>query len=105
MVFRGENGDRFDVSNLVVLMTDGRDNVDENELSREAQLLRQSGVEIICLGVSQDAYMEELRTIATRPEYAIQVDQYSALQGAISDIITLSCNTAGMTLFYVVDVK
>lgn len=95
VIFRGENGDRFDVSNLVVLMTDGRDNVDENELSREAQLLKQSGVEIICLGVSEDAYMEELRTIATRPEYAIQVEQYSALQGAVSDIISLSCNTAG----------
>lgn len=95
VVFTAQNGDRFDVKNLVVLVTDGKDNVDEGEVSREAQLLKQTGADIICVGVSNEAYMAELRTIATRSDYAIQVEQYAALQGAVSDIISVSCETGG----------
>jgi len=95
VVFTSQNGDRFDVNNLAILVTDGWDNVDENEVAQEAQLLKATGADVMCIGVTQYAQMAELRTIATRPEYAIQVEQYSALQEAISDIITLSCSTAG----------
>ena len=38
VVFTSQNGDRFDASNLAVLISDGRDNVNENELAREAQV-------------------------------------------------------------------
>lgn len=95
VVFTAANGDRFDVNNLVVLVTDGHDNVDESDVTRETQLLKQTGVEIITIGVTEDAYMGELRTIATKDSYAIQVEQYSALQAAVSEIISLSCNTGG----------
>lgn len=95
VVFTSQNGDRFDANNLAILITDGWDNVSENEVANEAQLLRQTGAEVMCIGVTQYAQMSKLQTIATRPQYAIQVQQYSSLQQTISDIMSLSCSTAG----------
>lgn len=96
VIFASENGDRFDVSNVAVLVTDGRDNVNENEVAREAGLLKATGATVLAVGVTNSAYMQELSTvIASKPEYAVYVAQYEALQLAMRQITDISCSTSG----------
>ena len=51
---------------------------------------------MICIGVTQNADMAQLQSIATREEYAVQVESYSTLN-QLSDIITQQnlCTTQG----------
>lgn len=91
VIFNSDNGDRFDASNIAILITDAWDNVDANQVEQEAQQLRNSGATLLGIGITKYANMERMSQIVTSPEYAIQAEEYDTLQTTMSDIISLSC--------------
>ena len=66
-MFSRENGDRPDVPNFMILLTDGISNVHANRTVPEAVLARASGIHIYPVGIGLVGYTHELDQIATPP--------------------------------------
>ena len=67
-VFGGTRGDRPDVRNVAIVITDGESTVDQNMTMREADLAKDEGVAIFVVGVTDRINEDELRGIASDPD-------------------------------------
>jgi len=67
-VLISSSGDRQNVQNLVILISDGRANMYEDAIPAEVQILRDMGTPVLVIGVGLDADMVMLRDIASEPE-------------------------------------
>jgi len=63
------NGDRPDVDNLVVVVSDGQANVQEDEIFSSATAIQTAGTPIMAIGVGMDADMVQMRKVASQPCY------------------------------------
>jgi len=59
-VFNPDNGDRNNVPNIAIVITDGNSNENKNRTASEAQLLRQVADEVFVVGVTNDIDQSEL---------------------------------------------
>ena len=66
-IFVPERGDRPDVRNVIILITDGLSNNNENRTLPEAKLAREAGIIIFVVGVTNLISEEELTGIASKP--------------------------------------
>ncbi len=89
--FTSVNGDRTGVQNIAILITDGKNEPSDADLSldpvkvaREAKVDKQ--IEIITVGVTQDIDMRELEDIASRRELAFMSPSFAALSKITSEI-------------------
>uniref|UniRef100_A0A0B7ART5 Collagen alpha-3(VI) chain n=2 Tax=Arion vulgaris TaxID=1028688 RepID=A0A0B7ART5_9EUPU len=85
-IFTAKGGNRQDVPNIIILITDDKNSDDQPLFLEEAQLLKAAGVKIVAVGVDS-ANIAELRTIASNPvvKNVISVKGYSTI--ASQDVI------------------
>ena len=74
----GQGGDRSNVNNIAVLFTDGIANVDANDIDTEAASLKQVA-NVVTIGVSAAVDQDQLRRIATKPEWFIFAETFEEL--------------------------
>jgi len=89
--FSTRNGDRPDVPNVCVIITDGVSNINAYETIPEANLARQQGVEIyaIGIGVSQS---RELDGIAGNPSNRFDFENFEDVEIQMETIYQHLCN-------------
>ena len=85
-------GDRDGVPNVAILFTDGAANQETGNTLTEATLLKEKGVSIICIGISNGVNMQELTAIASRPEWVILIESFDDLLPVINAVAELACD-------------
>ena len=83
-------GDRPDVPNVAVVITDGAANVGTTMLSSVAAELQKKAT-VICVGISQNVYPDELEDIATSHDLVFNATDFSALAGKVNTIVEGIC--------------
>jgi collagen type VI alpha len=66
-VFNEKNGDRPDVPNVGVVITDGESNINDWLTVGEAEAARSQGIKLFSVGVTNDVNLQELRDISSYP--------------------------------------
>ena len=66
-LFNEHNGDRKNVPNLAVLITDGESKIDKENTIWNAEAVRRDGIQIICVGISGAINEDEIRAISSPP--------------------------------------
>lgn len=89
--YQERNGHRPSVKKLLIVITDGVSNINEENTIPNANLLKRDDVGIIAVGVSQHVDFDELRGIASSPELVLQVDSFDALEATKDRLIELTC--------------
>ena len=94
--FNQQYGDRPNVQDLIILVTDGVSTVDQNRLNEAVNNLKNRNVQIIAVGVTNDIDVNELNSIATnRPDgtkAVFTVNDFENLAGALEDILRSTCS-------------
>ena len=80
-IFTEENGDRPDVRNLCLLVTDGQSNINVPETIPEARRARREGTIITGIGIDM-AHIRELSEIVTQPaeKFAMAIEDFDNLE-------------------------
>lgn len=93
-LFQVNNGDRTNVPDLAVVITDGYSNINPEETIPEAILAREMGIEIVVASIENDVTNMELRGIASRPvdSNLINIRRYSELPSIVSTITQATCD-------------
>ncbi|KAK3585503.1 hypothetical protein CHS0354_003355 [Potamilus streckersoni] len=86
------NGDRDDVRNVLVILTDGKSNVNEENTIKEANNARALGIHIFAVGI-KDADEEELDGIADKPSVNNRffVDEFDKLAEILDKLFIRIC--------------
>ena len=97
--FSVKHSPRDGIVRIAIIVTDGRSD-DPLATSREATLLRDSGVHVFAVGVGQDIDMGELHAIASRPaeDYVNTVDNYDALN-SIKELLAIKACQGELYIF------
>ena len=89
-----ENGDRGDVPNVVILITDGISNERETETVAMAKRLKDSGTRIIAIGVTDAVDVTELKVMVTNePGDLLLADDFDKLNSVMDSLVKVSCVT------------
>ena len=94
-LFNTRSGDRPNVPNLAIVITDGKSTFDSGRTIPYAEDLRQDGVDIIAVGITNSVDERELRGIASPPQrrnenYFTSPD-FRQLDGIIDSILSSTC--------------
>lgn len=81
-VFTPKTGDRVEVNNVALLITDGQSNINKNRTILEARNLKMAGIHVLAVGVGL-ASLGEVDSIVTSPanENRFTVAGYNNLRG------------------------
>ena len=93
--FQPRNGDRVNANNIVIVITDGDSNVNQEDTLNQAIEARTAGIHIIVVAVGQTfVNFLELEGIASAPYYQniYNVDRYEDLPGITDQIVAGTCN-------------
>ncbi|XP_052813422.1 uncharacterized protein LOC128240703 isoform X12 [Mya arenaria] len=90
--FNGRNGDRSDIQDFLVVITDGVSNVQPDQTLIEANLIKEKGVHVYAVGIGEFD-PAELNEIASKPasENAYILSDYSGLDNISNSIIKQTC--------------
>ena len=91
VVFQPEAGDRKDVPNRVVLITDGRADNRRSAVAAANRLKHISSAYIAVVGVGPDADVDELKMLATSPDDVIMATDYGSLQSVVRQLLAAIC--------------
>ena len=96
----GRAGDRSDIKNLAIVITDGTHNAEGWNVENEAKLAKGDGIEIFAVGVESrpppDSYdLRELQIIAPRTDYVFTARDFDDLDNVIDRLTGPLCDTAG----------
>ncbi|XP_078375577.1 coadhesin-like isoform X1 [Oculina patagonica] len=92
VMFTSEGGDRPDKPDILVVLTDGRTNVNSKPYDEVNKPLRDKGVKVIAVGVGDKIMKEELTKIAMgKEENVLQVTDFKNLFDELQVIINSSC--------------
>lgn len=91
------NGDRSDVQNVAVLITDGCTNIDMSKTIPTALAAKVKGNHMVSIGIGGDVNLLELRAIASDPqtENVLFADSWTDLPGIVTSLVTSMCNGMG----------
>lgn len=84
-------GDRPDVPNLAVVITDGVSNINKDLLPEEARLLKNVST-VIVIGVTSNVNFAELTLIATDVHLITAVPNFASLNSELENIIDQMCS-------------
>ena len=83
---------RVGVVKLALLITDGKPNEREPDTEVQATLLRNTGVILYAIGVTDDVDFQLLRRIASNPNEVVRVEEFSRLSSVLESVIqTVAC--------------
>ncbi|XP_060067325.1 collagen alpha-4(VI) chain-like [Ylistrum balloti] len=88
--FSNSSGDRENVDNILVVLTDGR-STDRNSTMDEAEMLRNTSTKVITIGIGADIDVSELNAIASDSSNAFTVPDFDALAGIQNSISAQAC--------------
>ncbi len=89
-IFTYMGGDRQNAANIVLLITDGRSNVRENEVLQEGSMLKQQNqAKLIVVGISSSVDSVKLRQLSSNAY--IEVSSFENLMQIVSDITDAIC--------------
>jgi len=93
-LFQPQYGDRPNVQNLAIVVTDGNSNVDPNSTVSEAKLTRLSGVRIVTATLGDYVNLDEVRAIASQPWSAnlFYVDNYTLWTQISPQLVNATCD-------------
>ena len=92
VMFTAANGDRPNVPNIAVVITDGVSNINSRRTIPEAEAARKKGIHIYTIGIGLTD-MREVNGIASRPasENAFAVQNFDELEGLDESIFESIC--------------
>ena len=89
--FTVASGDRPDVTNILIVITDGKSN--EPEFTRqEADVLHQLGVKVFAVGIGTGVDDTELEHIASTEQYVFRIQNYDAFETLQAELQNSACN-------------
>ena len=91
-VFRTDRGDRSNVLNIAVLVTDGEANLRTGDTATEAALARDEDIVIIAIGISEEVDIVELESIASSTSLVILIDDFDDLDEDVDEVIDVVCD-------------
>lgn len=91
-MFQKENGDRENIKNVAVIITDGVSNINHNLVSTEAKLAHDMDIQIIAIGINLNS-LNELDSIASRPleQNRFVVDDFNRLAEIKTSLFPTTC--------------
>ncbi|CAH1789907.1 unnamed protein product [Owenia fusiformis] len=94
------NGNRGDVLDVVIIITDGVDNVEEDRTAYEASLTRMLPSRIFAIGVGPAIDIKELNALATDPNdfHLYDLSDYTMLDSIVEDLVLKTCFQQGCGL-------
>ncbi|KAK3579041.1 hypothetical protein CHS0354_029897 [Potamilus streckersoni] len=110
--FSERNGDRSDVPNIAIVLTDGESS-DEASTAQEAKLTRKAGVAIFAIGIGDAVNKVELEEIASSPksDYMHTLVNFNELQSDTftkllsHKVCTEECQGQPVDILFVLDVS
>ena len=88
----GREGDRDDVPNTAILITDGVPNIKKRYTLKEAEALKKVA-SVVTLGVTPDVDEKQLAQIASDPKLFIMADDFTKMRDVVKKLASLSCDT------------
>lgn len=91
-MFTRQNGARYGIQKILILLTDGAQTGRAN-LARSADVLRKEGVKLVVIGIGKKVDVNELKTIAGRNERYYTVNSFDELisDDFIKSVATNTC--------------
>ncbi len=92
-VFTPANGDRPNVQNLIIVVTDGNVTREREDFGAEVQRVKNTGATIVGVGVTQSIDIPTMRAMVTQPadEFYFFVEEFDELVNEINAILSRSC--------------
>lgn len=84
------HGARPGITRTAIVLTDGG-SYDPNETAREAQLLKDTGVLVLSIGIGTNINQTELRLIASSPADVFQVNNFDILDTISKQVANVTC--------------
>ena len=93
-VFTPTHGDRPDIHNVAILMTDGQSNVDESQTLPEATRAKQLGVRMFVVGLTDQINSAELIGMSSKPieQHYFNRTTYSLVNTIVSNLVWNVCH-------------
>ena len=93
--FTYDRGDRPEVHNVIILITDGVSNIDVPSTTREALVAKNKGITVYSIGVTNGVDEEELKAVSTNPQqlganYFMAAD-FDTLRDVADTLIKSAC--------------
>jgi Mg-chelatase subunit ChlD len=86
-VFTQQNGDRMQVPNVAIVLTDDRSTVNAELVPVNALLAAESGIRVAAVGITSALPGAELRSIASADELVFRAINFDALPGLSSRVL------------------
>jgi len=93
-MFTPLNGSRPDVPKILILLTDGTANVEPSNTIPEATLTKLRNIKIYTVGVTHEVDEDQLREIASTPEYFFFASNFTQLNSVLQYLVENSCKEA-----------
>ena len=93
-MFTPSNGARPGVPKILILLTDGTANIEENQTLAEAQLAKAAGIKIYTVGVTHEVDEDQLKVIASTPDYFFFASNFTQLNSILQYLVENSCKEA-----------
>lgn len=94
-VFTGAKGDRVGDDNVMIVITDGKSNIQENQIIPESDEARGKDIKMIAIGIGKDEDLDrqELIDIANKPDslYAYVVNEESDVEIVSNKVLDQLC--------------
>ena len=88
--FTVASGDRADVINILIVITDGKSNEPE-PTRQEAEVLHRLGVKVFAIGIGTGVDQTELDHIASAEQYVFRVQNYDAFEALLDELQKTVC--------------
>ena len=102
-IFTASEGDRPNVPNVAIVMTDGKSS-DSSKTKEAALKLKQSNVEVIGIGIGTDVDKDEIRAIASGSDeenLSYFMEDFNALKSILNELKDKTCSVgAGNFIIY-----
>ncbi|XP_070204098.1 cartilage matrix protein-like isoform X2 [Littorina saxatilis] len=91
-LFSPANGARDDVPHIIIIITDG-DSSDRKMTKKQADIVRDKGIQVFVVGIGHYLDPEQLMEIATESSetYVHTVDSFTSLESAMPNLIPAAC--------------
>ncbi|XP_021367855.1 collagen alpha-3(VI) chain-like isoform X2 [Mizuhopecten yessoensis] len=86
VMFQPASGDRPDVRDVLILMTDGQSSDRNGTLNQAEEIHNKTQIDVITIGVGNAIDNAELLAIASQPSYSLSVDDYSELNSILAEL-------------------
>ena len=90
-VFSYANGDRNEVSDIAIVMTDGQSNVNTPGTLQQAALARNEGVLMLAVGIGNNVNRQEIEGITSDTNRAFFASNQDQLQRVANQILDVIC--------------